>query len=85
MSSTTFYTTALSGREILYDVKYASFEHLLETEYIVLSPTETNSYTNYASAGAEDGLERLLEQLEQNGYRKISAENSILLIYKKEP
>ena len=84
-ASTTFHTTALSGREILYDVKYASFEHLLEAEYIVLSPTETTSYTKYASDGAEDGLERLLEQLEQNGYQKISAEDSILLIYQREP
>ena len=37
VTATTFYTTALSQRKILYDVHYSSKEHLLDTQYVVLT------------------------------------------------
>lgn len=36
VAATTFYTTPLSQREVLYDVRYCSQEHLLSTQYVVL-------------------------------------------------
>lgn len=83
VAATTFYTTELSQREILYDVKYASFAHLLETDYIVLTATEKTNYNKYASPGDDDGLDRLIKRLEKNGFKQISARDDILLIFRK--
>ena len=84
VSATTFYTTQLSQREILYDVKYASFEHLLETDYIVLAVSEKTNYTKYASSSADDGLDRLVKRLEKNGYEQISTRENVILIFRKK-
>ncbi|MBQ1371558.1 MAG: DUF2079 domain-containing protein, partial [Oscillospiraceae bacterium] len=83
VSAATFYTTELSQREILYDVKFSSFPRLLETEYIVLAPEEPFNYTEYTSPGAEDGLQNLIRKLEQHGYEKISSEEDLILVYQK--
>ena len=40
VAASTFYTTQLSQREILYDIKYCTQEHLLSCEYVVLSDAE---------------------------------------------
>lgn len=39
VTASTFYSTYLSQREILYDVRYSSEEHLLSTEYVVIVPS----------------------------------------------
>ena len=83
VSATTFYTTQLSQREILYDVKYTSFDRLLETDYIVLAVSEKTSYTSYASPGSDNGLESLMKRLEKNGYEQISTQAELLLIYRR--
>ena len=85
VTATTFYTTALSQRSILYDLRYASYEHVLETDYVVLSPADEGSCRQYASEGQEDGVEQLRRRLEADGYERISGEGQLLLLYHKSP
>ena len=77
----TFYTAYLSQREILYDVRYCSREHLLETEYVVLSLSSQGDYQKYAAGGK--GLEKLVDLLERNGYEEYAAVKNVLVIYRK--
>ena len=81
VSATTFYTTELSQREILYDVKYASLEHILSTDYVALAPNSKTSYTSFAVDG-ENGYENLVVLLEENGYELWLQEQGVV-IYKK--
>lgn len=82
VTATTFYTVPLSQRDILYDVRYSSIAHILETQYIVLSLTDESSYAAYASHG-ENGLENLTALLEENGYRRVQELEGTLVIYQK--
>ena len=82
VSATTFYTTQLSQRQILYDVKYASITHILSTEYIVLAPNSKTNYTNYAVDG-ENGYENLTQLLTENGYEIWQQNGSAVVIYKQ--
>lgn len=77
VAATTFYTTHLSQRDVLYDVRYASKEHLLSCEYVVLSVTEEKSYQKYG------GFESFVEMLCEQGYELISAREGRLEIYRK--
>lgn len=81
--ATTFYTTYLSQRETLYDVRYASTEHLLSCEYIVLTTTSESCYKVYAENG-EKGLENLISLLTEEGYLPFSELDGALVIYKKQ-
>ena len=81
ISATTFYTTQLSQRQILYDVKYASLEHILSTEYVALAPKSKTNYTNYAIDG-ENGYENFTAILEDSGY-EIWLQNQGIVIYQK--
>lgn len=83
VTATTFYTTHLSQREILYDVRYCSKEHLLETEYVVLKVGSDSECSEYATDGKDNGYENLVKLLEDNGYRKYGAVNNVLVIYHK--
>lgn len=85
VTATTFYTVPLSGRSILYDVRYASKEHLLSTEYVVLGTRHWDSYKPYASEGKADGYERLVALLLQNGYSLTDEIQGTLAIYRKPP
>ncbi|MBQ7801310.1 MAG: DUF2079 domain-containing protein [Oscillospiraceae bacterium] len=76
-AATTYYTTYLSGRETLYDVRYASKEHLLECEYIVLSVTDEKSYKAYG------GFEGLTDLLEREGYQLIDGYEGKMEIYRR--
>ena len=84
VTATTFYTTYLSQREILYDVRYSSREHLLSTEYVVLGLTDQYSYRPYKTA-SQDGLENLIALLEENGCQEIARMEGTLVIYQKKP
>ncbi len=77
VTATTFYTTHLSDREVLYDVRYSSREHLLSTDYVVLSVGESDSYQKYG------GYDRLVKLLEGKGYRKSCELDGTLVIYAK--
>lgn len=77
VAATTYYTTYLSQRDVLYDVRYASREHLLSCEYIALGVTDKNSYKAY------DGYENFVELLEAEGYALEAEYEGRLAIYRK--
>lgn len=83
VTATTFYTTHLSQRDVLYDVRYSSKEHLLETEYVVLSISSTSDYKKYATGGKENGFDNLVKLLEKNGYIEYASIEDVLVIYRK--
>lgn len=80
VAATTFFTTELSQREVLYDVRYCSREHLLETEYVALKLSATD-YNKYATGGQDNGLENLRALLEANGYTLWHEVNGVMVIY----
>ena len=84
VAATTFYTTHLSQREILYDVHYCSQAHLLEAEFVVLRPSSVSDYQNYHTGGQENGYENLVALLEESGYRLYGSYGSSLVIYHRE-
>lgn len=77
VAATTFYTTHLSQRDVLYDVRYASKDHLLSCEYVAINPKEEKSLNKY---GGHDGL---LELLLENGYEKYAECGEKLEIYRR--
>lgn len=83
VTATTFYTTYLSQRELLYDVRYSSKEHLLETEYVVLNISSTSDYKKYATGGKENGFENLVKLLEKNGYTEYASLEDVVVIYRR--
>ena len=83
VTATTFYTTHLSQREVLYDVRYCSQEHLLETEYVVLKLSASSDYKKYATGGKDNGFENLVTLLEKNGYSEYTSLDNVLVIYHK--
>ncbi|MGN1306254.1 MAG: DUF2079 domain-containing protein [Faecousia sp.] len=78
VAATTFYTTALSNRAVLYDVKYASTEHLLCAEYILLDSSDTASYQKYG------GLADFIRFLQACGYTETDRLGEQLLLFQKE-
>ncbi len=82
VAATTFYTTRLSQRRVLYDVLYCSQEHLLECEYVALNVRETGSYRKYAING-QNGYENLVNLLKNNGYVLFAEYPGVTEIYRK--
>lgn len=82
VSASTFYTTHLSQRKILYDVKYASLAHILSTEYVAIAINNPTSYTQFA-AGGDNGFENFVGILESNGYELFAELEQVLVIYHK--
>ena len=82
VSATTFYTTQLSDREVLYDVKYTSTEHLLSSEYVALAVNSPTNYTQYETDG-NNGFENICKLLEFNGYEVFAQMEGTLIIYHK--
>ena len=83
VTAATFYTTYLSQRETLYDVRYSSPQHLLETQYVVLREPPSGDYIQYAQGGENDGFENLVRLLEANGYTRYRSAENVLVIYQK--
>lgn len=83
VAATTFYTTYLSQRDTLYDVRYASEEHIFSCEYMALSVTDKNSYKPYAVNG-EQGYENFRDLVLEEGYVKIAEYPGRLEIYQKQ-
>ena len=79
VAATTFYTVNLSDREILYDVKYCTKEHLLEAEYVALQATSTTDFDRWG------GYESLVNILTANGYTLYHEVGNYLAIYQKTP
>ncbi len=84
VSATTFYTTYLSQRKILYDIRYADPDHVLETEYVVLKKNSPSEYSKYLSSRGT-GYENLCALLEREGYEVFAELGNVLIIYKKSP
>ena len=84
MTAATFYTTYLSQRETLYDVRYSSPQHLLETQYVVLREPPSGDYIQYDQGGENDGFENLVRFLEANGYTRYRSVENVLVIYQKK-
>ena len=82
VAATTYYTTYLSQRDTLYDVRYGSKEHLFGCEYMVLSVTDKYSYKPYAVNG-EKGYENFRDLVLAHGYEKIAEYEGRLEIYKR--
>lgn len=77
VAATTFYTTALSNREVLYDVKYASTEHILRADCILVDISDTASYKKYG------GLSEFLRFLQAHGYTETDRLEGRLFLYQK--
>ena len=84
VTAATFYTTYLSQREILYDVRYCSTEHMLQTQYIVLKASADSDYIEYAAYGEGNGFENLVNLLTENGYTPYTSVEDVLVVYRKE-
>lgn len=84
VTASTFYTTCLSQRETLYDVVYSTTEHMLQTQYVVLDPSEDTDFRKYAAGRKDNGFENLVKLLEQNGYKRYKSVEDVLVIYRKE-
>lgn len=78
----TFYTTYLSQRDELYDVRYASKEHLLSSDYVVLKISADGDYTKYGTNGEQNGYENLIELLEAHNYELFSETNGLVIFHK---
>lgn len=83
VAATGYYTTYLSDRETLYDVRYTSRTHLLESEYIVLNVNGRGEFKKFETDGKDNGLENLLAILEANGYELFAELEGILVIYRQ--
>lgn len=79
----TFYGAYLSGREVLYDVRYASKEHLLSTEFVILKKSYTGEYVKYQVNG-ENGYENLVALLIENGFAPYHNYQESVIIYRKQ-
>lgn len=84
VASATFYTTHLSGRDVLYDIKYCSRDHLMDAAYVVLDPGVSGDFKKYADEEGENGYENLRALLEEQGYDLQSSVGTKLEVYYKE-
>ncbi len=83
-AATTMYTSYLSDREVLYDVKHSSTEHVLEAEYMALNIPTASYYKKYATEGKNDGYANFIKLIEEKGYELIEKVDGVLVIYKKK-
>ena len=82
VATTTYYTVHLSDRDVLYDIRYASVEHILSCEYVVLNVTEDSSYKKFAVDGKQ-GFDNLVTILKSQGYSKCAEYPGKVEIYRK--
>lgn len=78
----TFLVPHLSQRDILYDVRYCSTEHLLSVEYVALDLRYESDLRNYASSD-KTGLEGIQALLAQNHFVPFAELDGRILIYQK--
>lgn len=83
VTATTFLTTRLSDREILYDYQYCSREHLLSSEYVVLGYAK--EYTVYSGDRKNLSYEDAVSELEAQGYTLWEELENCIAVYRKTP
>ena len=79
----TFYTTYLSDREVVFDLRYASKEHVLSTEYVVVAVKSTGDFKKYKSGDDNTGYNNLINLLQKNGYTLYESLDGVIEIYHK--
>ena len=79
----TFLTTYLSHRDVIYDIGYASLEHLLASEYVVIDLTYESEFEKYATGGMDNGYPNLIRLLHREGYKLYGTLENNLLIFQK--
>ncbi len=84
VAATTYYTTHLSNRAELYDIYYASKEHILDCNYVVIQVSDSFSFKKYQKHG-KNGKENFVAMLLEEGYQLESEHPGIIEIYKKSP
>ena len=82
MSAAAFYIVPLSDRDVLYTIRYASAEHILSSDYVVLDLTGSSSYKNFETENAS-GYDNLVQLLLQNGYTMTAQAENAAAIYQK--
>ena len=82
VAATTFYTTQLSQREMLFDVKYTTEENLLSADYVALAIHSDTNYIRYDTE-TSNGYKNLIQLLESNGYELFAQLDDVLVIYQK--
>lgn len=82
VAATTFYTTYLSQRSLLYDVRYSSIENILDCDYIVIRANDSGTFKKYEVDGA-NGKENFVAMLLKQGYRLEKQQDGVLEIYRK--
>lgn len=80
VAATTFYTTYLSDRAVLYDVQYTSPEHILECEYVVIAWNA--DFRSYEGGGWYD-REGFITFLTNNGYALEDQIPEVMQLYKR--
>ena len=83
VAATTYYTTYLSERDVLYDIRYASKAHVLECEYVAVNVTDANGLKKYAVNG-KNGYENFIALLESEDYVKIAEYKGKLEVYQRK-
>ena len=78
VTATTFYTTYLSQRDVIYDLGYCTREQMLSTDYIVLNLDDNNNAKKYG------GIQGLLNLLESEGYVLHASYGANFAIYRRE-
>ena len=82
VSAAAFYVVPLSDRDVLYTIRYASVEHILSSDYVVLDLTGSSSYKNFETENAS-GYDNLVQLLLQNGYTMIAQAENAVAVYQK--
>ena len=84
VAATTYYTTHYSNRDDLYDIRYASKEHIFSCEYIALGVKSTYSYKPFETDG-QHGYENFRDLILEQGYELIAEYPGRVEIYQKKP
>ena len=77
----TFYGAYLSKRDVLYDLRYGSEEHMLQSDYVVVKSNYEADFKKYGQ-GNTGTYEDLVALLESNGFILVD-EYASLRIFKK--
>lgn len=84
VSSTTFFTTYLSQREVLYDVEYCTWKHLVESDFVVLGSPKSISYEKFATYNQNNGYDNVVKWLRARGFVVYARlEDDLLILQKK--
>lgn len=84
VAGSTFYTTLISDREELYDIRFGSEETCFGSDYIVTQPDSEFDFAKYtAEDGSGDGYDAFLTLLEEHGYEKVMGYKDRLELFKK--